>query len=68
MKTTKQALKLGFVRDPETESLVFRFGDKTEYELAFEPLIFDNQMYVALYKNKILLTEKVVVKRGYEEK
>ena len=42
----------------------FKFGDKKEYELCFEKLLFDNQWYVALYKNQNLLTEKVVVKPG----
>lgn len=41
----------------------FKFGDG--YELCFEPLIWDGQYYVALYKNFGLLTEKVVIKPGY---
>lgn len=44
----------------------FDFEDGgNKYELRFEPLLFDNQYYVALYKNKELMTEKVVVKPGY---
>jgi hypothetical protein len=41
----------------------FKFGDG--YELCFEPLLFNNQLYVALYKDQECLTEKVVVKPGY---
>ena len=78
MKTFKEALEEGFqsvyqakdgkiVIDSENEVGMpdyysFKFGDNEEYELNFEPLLFDNQYYVALYKNKELLTEKVVVK------
>ena len=40
----------------------YSFGDG--YELCFETLLFDEQMYVALYKNGELLTRKVVVKPG----
>lgn len=38
-------------------------GDN-EYELWFEKLLYDDQYYVALYKNMELMTEKVVVKPG----
>jgi len=40
----------------------FKFGDG--YELCFEPLLWDNQYYVALYKDHELLTNKVCVKPG----
>lgn len=65
MQSTIQALLDGFTPDNETKSWVYRFGDG--YELCFEHLLFDNQMYVALYKNKELLTNKVLVKadRGH---
>lgn len=44
----------------------FKFTDgDNNYELCFEPLIWDSQMYVALYKNFDLLTNKIVVKPGY---
>lgn len=62
MQTTIESLMEGFLLDKETNTFVFHFGG--DYELAFEPLLFDNQMYVALYKNKDLLTSKVVVKPG----
>ncbi len=63
MLTTKQALKKGF--QDNGSSWEFKFGDNEEYELMFEPLIWDEQMYVALYKNQELLTDKVVAKPGY---
>lgn len=66
MQTTYDALSDGFTPDINNMAFVFRFGDNREYELCFEPLLFDNQMYVALYKNRELLTNKVVVKPGYE--
>lgn len=81
MKTFEEALKAGFKRtDNRTGFIVskdgieaefnegywtFTFGNNNEYELCFEPLIFDQQYYVAVYKNKELLTEKVVIKPGY---
>lgn len=71
MLSFEDALKKGFtLEDFDPESIgskgyhSFSFGDNKEYELCFEPLIFDNQYYVALYKNLELLTEKVVVKPG----
>lgn len=67
MQTTMEALMEGFHTDIDTMSFSFRFGDNKEYELCFEPLLFDNQMYVALYKNRELLTNKVVVKPGFEK-
>lgn len=63
MLTTKEALERGFPKDQHGH--VFKFGDNNEYELRFEPLIWNDQMYVALYKNESLLTDKVVVKPGY---
>lgn len=65
MLTTKQALNEGFKKTEGYYS--FTFGNDNEYELCFEPLLWNNQMYVALYKNKELLTEKVVVKPGFEK-
>lgn len=50
------------------EYWTFKFGDNDEYELNFEPLLFENQYYVALYKNQELLTEKVVIKPGFIKK
>lgn len=65
MQTTEEAIKQGFEVDIETGCNVFRFGENNEYELVFEPLIWNNQFYVALYKNKELLINKVVMKPGY---
>lgn len=42
----------------------FKFGESKEFEIAFEPLIEENQWYVALYKDGELMTEKVVIKPG----
>lgn len=62
MLSTAEALTKGYYLDPH--GWVFEFGDG--YELRFEPLLWENHMYVALYKNGDLLTEKVVVKPGKE--
>lgn len=35
-----------------------------EYELCVEPLLFDGQWYVALYRNGGLVGEKLPVKAG----
>lgn len=61
MKTTRQSLDQEYRRDEF--GYVFDFGDG--YKLRFEQLLFDKQMYVALYKDQSLLTEKVVVKPGF---
>lgn len=66
MLTTYDALMEGYTPDINNMAFTFRFGDNREYELCFEPLLFDKQMYVALYRNRQLLTTKVVVKPGYE--
>ena len=63
MKTFKQALE-EFTKDEDGFAYVFKFGDNDEYELVFEKLMFDSQYYVALYKNKNILINKVVVKPG----
>lgn len=63
MKTTLEELSKGFKIKEGYAS--FKFGNNQEYELCFEFLIFENQMYVALYKNGELLTNKIVVKPGY---
>ncbi len=39
------------------------FGEQGEFELAFEPLLFD-QYYVALYRDGVLLADKVPVRPG----
>lgn len=62
MKATQEALQEGFL-DEGPAGWAFYFGEG--YELRFEPLLWDEQMYVALYQNQGLLTEKVVVKPGF---
>lgn len=63
METTKEALKnwqkdeLGFYK------LVLENG----YEICLEPLIFDEQWYLAIYQNEGLIAPKVVVKVGKPE-
>lgn len=60
MELTINALEKGY---QETASgWVFRFGEG--YELYFELLPRDEQMYVSIYKDRILLTNKVIVKPG----
>lgn len=49
---------------PQEEGFVYRFGENNEYELWFEKLLFNNQYYVALYKDKELQIDKVVIKPG----
>jgi hypothetical protein len=61
MLETLLALAQGFELD-ENKTFVYKFGDG--YELCFEPLIFDEQWYLALYQNQQLLIPKVVVKIG----
>lgn len=63
MQSTREALLEGFEVN-RFGNFTFTFGDNDEYELCFESLLWDGQMYVALYKNKELLTNKVVVKKG----
>jgi len=46
----------------EDGSYKIEFGDG--YELWFEKLIFDEQYYIALYKNQELITDKIVIKPG----
>lgn len=67
MQTTFDALMEGYTVDVNTMSFNYRFGDNNEYEVCFEPLLFDKQMYVAIYKNRQLLTNKVCIKPGYEK-
>ncbi len=64
MQSFDEALEKGF-KIKKIDNCVYHqleFGDG--YKLCFEPLIWDDQYYVALYKDKELLTGKVVVKPG----
>lgn len=40
---------------------VFTFGDSKEYDLSIEPIGEEHEWLVALYKNGVLLTEKLHV-------
>ncbi len=62
MQRTIEAIIEGFKPYEDTGSFVYKFGDG--YELWFEKLLFDQQWYVALYKDKELMIPKVVVKTG----
>lgn len=62
MKTTKEALS-GWGRDEFGPCLKFDGG----IEVRLEPLLFDNQWYLAVYKNGDLVAPKVVVKPGKED-
>lgn len=61
MLETLLAISQGFEKD-ELGTYTFKFGEG--YELALEPLIFDEQWYVALYQNEKLLIPKFVVRIG----
>lgn len=61
MLETLLAIAQGFELD-ENKTYVHKFGDG--YELCLEPLIFDEQWYMALYQNQELLIPKVVIKLG----
>jgi hypothetical protein len=63
MKTTHEALK-SWQRD---ELGYFKLILEGGYEVCLEPLIFDEQWYLAVYKNKILVASKVAVKVGKKE-
>ena len=65
MQTTQEALETGFENHHGFWSYSYFDKDGNEYELTFEPCLFDQQMYVAFYRNKDLLVNKVVVKPGY---
>lgn len=40
----------------------FTFGERGEFELCLEPILDEGMYYVALYKNRVLLTEKLPIK------
>lgn len=65
MQTYNEALAEGYQLD-EFGCHVFKFTDSdgNQYELWFEKLIFEDQHYVALYKNQELMTTKVPIKPG----
>lgn len=61
MIETLLAIAEGFELD-ENKTFVYKFGEG--YELCLEPLIMNQQWYMALYQNQELLIPKVVVKLG----
>lgn len=65
MKSFEEALTDGnFIQDEQGSYIhAWKDGDDT-YEFWFEKLLWDNQYYVAIYKNGDLVTEKIVVKPG----
>lgn len=63
MQTFDDAVS-GFNKDPDNGTLRFLFGEKQEYELSLEPLLYENQFYVALYKDGELIIPKIPCKPG----
>jgi len=45
----------------------FSFGEKGEYELCIEPILEEGMFYVSLYKQRVLLTERLPVKALVKE-
>jgi len=66
MQTTEQALKEGAWSKDEYGGLTLKLGDG--YEVVLEPLIFDKQWYLAIYKDQSLVAPKIVIKPGYIKK
>lgn len=67
MQTFSESLEEGYKTVPPMGYFSFKFGHKNRYEVCFEPLLFDEQWYVAIYDKGDLLTNKVVVKPGYQK-
>lgn len=61
MQTFKEAIKEGGWEQGEGMYLRKVIGD---IEICLEPLLFDNQMYLAVYKNQSLLFPKLPIKLG----
>ena len=57
-ETVKKMRSEGILVDDEGYYF-FDFGDNKEYELRIEPILDAGKYQVALYKNGVLLTEKV---------
>lgn len=67
MKTFSEALIAGKFQSQKA-SYHFDWKDgENKYELWFEKLLGYNQYYVAIYKNQEILTERVVIKPGYQK-
>jgi len=64
MISTKEALESW----KKSEELGFyKLELENGYEILLEPLIFDEQWYLAIYKNQFLVAPKVVVRVGKKE-
>lgn len=61
MKTTDEALQSW---DRDQFGHVISFPEEG-IEVRLEPLLFDGQYYLAVYKNLELVREKIVIKKGY---
>lgn len=56
---------LGSLKEWKKDELGFyKLMLENGYEVTLEPLLFDEQWYLAIYKDKNLVTPKVVVKVG----
>jgi hypothetical protein len=64
MKTTHEALK-SWQRDDDGVGYKLDLGNG--YEICLEALIFDEQWYLAIYKDEKLIAPKVAVKVGKKE-
>lgn len=58
--TLKELRAQGILIDTEGYH-TYSFGDRKEYELCVEPVGEEGTYYIALYKNRVLLTEKLLV-------
>lgn len=65
MENSIDAISEGFTLDEEAGVWMYNFGDG--YQLCLEPLMWDGQFYMALYKDEGLLIPKVCMKLGKEE-
>lgn len=63
MITTKEALQ-SWQKDEELN--FYKLSLENGYEINLEPLLFDGQWYLAVYKDGELVAPKVVVKIGKE--
>lgn len=58
--TLKQLRDEGILIDTEGY-YVYSFGPEKEYELCIEPTQDEGTYFIALYKNRVLLTEKLLL-------
>jgi hypothetical protein len=60
-KETLDKLRAENIRIDEEGYYSFSFGDHKEFELCVEPIGDDGNYAIALYKNRVLLTQKLNV-------